>query len=307
MVKFLKQIWFPDGKHWHAHRENRHWAEDWGFWEITFVHSFNEQGPISRHGWLPSIQTQAQPGRGLQHFNTQSLVHSHASPCSESMCLQSWWQWSEALPAQGPPACSPSTLKSCPPMLRLVSPHLELCSCRPHPSARLSTFCKHRQGTAAQAEIPTVSAHLRVDWSHASGIRFDFLPALAAEHHSLVLTTCDTQMPGLKWDMALPSSFCEGYPCFWLSLSHISCLHCHLLAPLWGEGFRGDACSIATSLCLLCVLVWRGLAELYLGGLNTDCKFAFYFPSILYQWRMSWVEWKGHLIAWEAGEGPQTH
>lgn len=116
------------------------------------------------------------------------------------------------------PGCSPSTLESCPPMLRLVSPHLELCFCRPHPSACLSTFCKHRQGTVAQAEIPTVSAQLRVDWSHASGIRFDFLPALAAEHHSLVLTTCDTQMPGLMWDVALPSSFCEGYPCFWLSV-----------------------------------------------------------------------------------------
>lgn len=105
-----------------------------------------------------------------------------------------------------------------------------------------------------------------------------------------------------------PSAPVRGTPASgWLSASHTSCLHCHLLAPLWRERFLGDACFIATSLCLLCVLVWRGWAGVYLGRLSRDCKLAFCFPYLLaVPVNDVWVEWKGHLIAWEAGEGPQT-
>lgn len=57
-----------------------------GFQDITFIHSFNEQGPVSRHRRFSSVQAQPQPSWGLQHFNTQSLVGSQASPCSECVC-----------------------------------------------------------------------------------------------------------------------------------------------------------------------------------------------------------------------------
>lgn len=53
------------------------------FWNITFVHPLNEQGPIPRHGRFSSIQAQSQPSRGLQYFNAQSVLCSSSSPCSE--------------------------------------------------------------------------------------------------------------------------------------------------------------------------------------------------------------------------------
>lgn len=53
---------------------------------FTFVHPFNHQWPLSGYRRFSSIQTQSQPSRGFQHFNTQRIVSSSISPCGKGVC-----------------------------------------------------------------------------------------------------------------------------------------------------------------------------------------------------------------------------
>lgn len=234
-----------------------------GVSEITLYTLLTSRGPS------PDMDDFLHPDSGparlrssaLQH--TEFLVHSCASPCSESMCLQSWWQWSEALPAQGPPACSPSILKSCPPMLRLVS-HTWSCVPADPTSARLLCILQTRHCCPGRNPYSQCTSQGRL--KSRSGIRI-WLPA------SLGAGTSQSGSDNLWYPNARPQvrhgalpSFCEG--CTPAS----GCL-CHTLAVFiaiswlhYGERVSWWCLLHSNKPVPTLVLVWRGLAELYLGG-----------------------------------------
>lgn len=59
--------------------------------------------------------------------------------------------------------------------------------------------------------------------------------------------------------------------------------------------------------CLLCVLVWRGLARIHPGDPSRDGELAFSFSysHTLLVKDVEEVSGKAGYVVWEAGEGPQ--